>query len=176
MSAPLSRLRPLAEADLARVRAWRNAPEVRLHMFTTHEIGAEEHQRWFERHHADPTRRLLVFEAGGTPQGFVHFSGVAPGGVADWGFYAAPEAPRGTGRALGEAALDHAFGVEALHKVCGQALADNAASIRFHRQLGFREEGVLRRQHRDATGRYHDIHCFGLLQPEWRAAGKDATA
>jgi UDP-4-amino-4,6-dideoxy-N-acetyl-beta-L-altrosamine N-acetyltransferase len=148
-------LRPLAEADLPLVRAWRNHPGVRQHMFSTHEIAEAEHQQWFARQQA---------------MGFVHFSGVAPGGVAEWGFYAAPGAPRGTGRALGQAALARAFGTEQLHKVCGQVLAGNTASLALHRRLGFAEEGVLRQQHRSdgpAGAHYHDVFCFGLLRADW---------
>lgn len=170
------RLRPLTDADLELVRGWRNAPAVRAHLFTTHEIGADEHRRWFERTHTDPGRRLWLYERDERALGFVQLSGVAPGGIAEWGFYAAPDAPRGSGRAMGRLALLKAFGEEQLHKVCGQTLAGNAASIRFHLALGFRPEGVLREQHRDAQGRYHDIHCFGLLRHDAAAALSEPAA
>lgn len=162
-------LRRPTPADLPMLRGWRNDPVVRRHMFTTHEIAEEEHRQWFERQEADPTRRLYVFERAGQPLGFVHFTDVAPGGVAVWGFYAAPGAPRGTGTALGRAALQQVFVVEGLHKVCGQTLGGNAASLALHRRLGFAEEGVLRQQHRSADGaHYDDVHCFGLLRADWR--------
>jgi len=160
------RVRPVGEADLARVLAWRNHPDIRRFMLTQHEIPLDEHRRWFERASRDPGRCLLIAEEEGRPLGFVHFIGVAPDGVADWGFYAAPGAPRGSGRKLGEAALDHGFRTLGLHKVCGQALDFNEASIRFHRRLGFREEGVLREQHRLGDA-WHDLVCFGLLRREW---------
>jgi RimJ/RimL family protein N-acetyltransferase len=112
MTIPADTLRPLAEADLPLVRSWRNHPSVRQHMFSTHAIAEDEHRQWFARQQADPTRRLWLFLRGGQPMGFVHLSGVAPGGVAEWGFYAAPGAPKGTGRALGLAALARAFGTE----------------------------------------------------------------
>lgn len=158
------RLRPLTDADLACIRGWRNAPSVRAHLFTTQEISADEHRRWFDKLSVDTSRRLWLYERDGRALGFVQLSGVAPGGIADWGFYAAPDAPRGSGRAMGRLALAKAFGEEQLHKVCGQTLAGNTASIRCHLALGFRAEGVLREQHRDAQGGYHDIHCFGLLR------------
>jgi UDP-4-amino-4,6-dideoxy-N-acetyl-beta-L-altrosamine N-acetyltransferase len=167
-------LRPMTGSDLALVRAWRNSPSVRQVMFSRHEIGADEHARWFEQASRDATRRLLILERDSVPLGHVNFSGVAPGGVADWGFYAAPGAPRGTGRTLGRLALRLAFVGEGLHKVCGRVLADNEDSLRMHRALGFHEEGVLREQHRRDEA-YLDIHCFGLLAREWRAiASEDA--
>jgi UDP-4-amino-4,6-dideoxy-N-acetyl-beta-L-altrosamine N-acetyltransferase len=156
----------MAADDLALVLAWRNHPAVRASMLRQHEITAEEHQRWFDRAAHDPTRKLLLAHDADAPIGFVHFSNVAEGGVADWGFYAAPDAPRGSGTKLGAAALDLAFGELQLHKVCGQALAFNAPSVRLHAKLGFSREGVLREQHRIGE-HHHDLVCFGILQREW---------
>lgn len=159
-------IRPMGEADLEPVLAWRNHPENRRYMLTRHEIPLEEHWRWFTRASQDASRRLLIVEDAGAPLGFVHFNGVATCGIAEWGFYLVPYAPRGSGSKLGRAALDHAFGALQLHKVCGQALGFNAGSIRFHEKLGFLREGVLREQHL-VDGSYHDMVCFGLLRPEW---------
>ncbi|MEO0316127.1 MAG: hypothetical protein RI928_2583 [Pseudomonadota bacterium] len=160
-------LRPLVEGDLEMVLAWRNRPEVRNVMLTQHEIELDEHRRWFAKAAADPTRCLLLVAVAGQPLGYVHFSGVASGGIADWGFYAAAGAPPGAGSQIGRAALDHAFAVLGVHKVCGQVLASNTASLRLHRKLGFFEEGVLREQQRLGDD-YHDLICFGLLRREWR--------
>ena len=96
----------------------------------------------------------------------MQFSGVQAGASTVWGFYAAPGAPAGTGSHLGRMALQFAFGSLQVHKVCGEALEGNEASIRFHRKLGFREEGRLREQE-NVGARYHDLICFGLLAHEW---------
>lgn len=158
----------MTNADLEQVLAWRNEPDIRRYMLTQHEISLTEHRQWYERNSQDPTRRLLIVEEDGMALGFVHFSGVAPGGIADWGFYAAPGAAKGSGHKLGVTVLNFAFGTLGLHKVCGQALDFNEASIRFHRKLGFQQEGVLRQQHKGADG-YHDLICFGLLREEWNS-------
>jgi RimJ/RimL family protein N-acetyltransferase len=100
------------------------------------------------------------------PLGFVQFNSVCQGGIADWGFYARPDAPRGSGTKLGHTALAHAFKNLGLHKVCGQAFESNVASIAFHQKLGFREEGRLLEQQRIAN-QYHTLFCFGLLAREW---------
>lgn len=166
-----ARMRPLLRADLERLLGWRNHPEVRRHMYTRHEITLDEHQRWFERAQQDTRKHLLIYEAGDQPLGFVNFTELASGGIADWGFYAAPEAPRGSGKRLGQAALAHAFAELKFHKVCGQVLAHNARSLRFHLALGFQREGCLRDQHFDGE-RYQDIICFGLLSQEWQCRCK----
>ena len=161
-------IRSMAEEDLTMVLAWRNHPEVRRYMFTQHEISLAEHTQWFMRAVQDNARRLLIVQEQGSPIGYVQFSNVEPGGVADWGFYARPEASKGTGSKLGVLALDHAFGQLKLHKVCGQAIDTNQASIRFHERLGFKREGVLRDQKR-MNEQYQTLICFGLLAHEWQA-------
>nr|WP_312846255.1 UDP-4-amino-4,6-dideoxy-N-acetyl-beta-L-altrosamine N-acetyltransferase [Marinobacter arenosus] len=160
-------LRPMVAGDLDRVLAWRNHPTVRRYMYTSHEIAPEEHQRWFERVSKERGVSPLIYEVNGTPLGFVSISSTRWQGIADWGFYLAPDAESGTGRGLGQAALQHAFESMNLHKLCGQALGFNERSIRFHTALGFTREGTLRDQFFDGE-QYHDIICFGILAAEWR--------
>ena len=162
-----AQIRPMIHADLALVLAWRNHADVRRSMFNQHEITLEEHQRWFELTLPNPKKHLLIFEVNHQPLGFVNFNETDNGGIADWGFYAAPGAPKGSGRQLGRTALIHAFMQLKLHKVCGQALAYNERSIKFHQSQGFKQEGILCDQHFDGE-RYHNVICFGLLRHEWQ--------
>jgi len=154
--------------DLERVLGWRNHHEVRRYMYTQHEITLEEHTRWFERTFRNPSHHLLIFESDSVPLGFINIHESASRGVAAWGFYVAPDAPKGTGCQLGQAALHYAFSDVGLQKLCGQALAYNERSIKFHLSQGFQQEGVLRDQHFDGQG-YHHVVCFGLLAREWQA-------
>jgi UDP-4-amino-4,6-dideoxy-N-acetyl-beta-L-altrosamine N-acetyltransferase len=163
---PLTNIRPMTKGDLEKVLYWRNHSEVRSYMYTQHEISLEEHTRCFTMASQDPERHLLVFEIDRSAIGFINIHQIASGGIADWGFYAAPDAPSGTGRALGEAALCYAFEKTGLYKLCGQALAFNERSIQFHLNLGFQREGVLRHHHFDGQN-YHDVVCLGLLAREW---------
>lgn len=167
MTTSRQRLRPMISGDLEQVLAWRNHEDVRRYMYTQHEIALHEHTQWFKRASKDANRHLLIFENDGVPLGFINIHRIAPGGIADWGFYAAPDAPKGTGRVLGQATLHYAFSQIGLHKLCGQALAYNERSIMFHQNLGFQQEGVLREQHFDGQA-YHDVVCFGLLAREWQ--------
>ena len=160
-------VRALTEDDLPMVLAWRNHPAVRGLMLTQHEITLEEHRQWFGRVKHDKSRQQLIVMDGTLPLGFVQFNSVSQGGIADWGFYLRPDAPSGSGTKLGQAALMHAFNVLGLHKVCGQAIESNAASIAFHQKMGFREEGRLRDQQRILDW-YHTLVCFGLLAKEWQ--------
>lgn len=161
------RLRPMREGDLEQVWRWRNHPEVRRYMYTTHEIEFKEHCTWFSRAHENDSIHLLIYEREGKAHGFMNITQGRCPEVADWGFYVSPDAPNGAGRQLGEHALRYAFEVLRLHKLCGQALGFNNRSIAFHRSLGFTEEGRLRDQHCDGTT-FYDVICFGLLIDEWR--------
>lgn len=162
------RVRDAREDDLPMLLAWRNHPQVRSFMLSRHEIDLDEHRAWFEKASQDTTRRLLIVNDEDGPIGFVQFADVIRGGISDWGFYARPDAPKGTGRTIGGAALDHAFHALGVHKVCGQAVTSNKASIALHRALGFVEEGVLRDQ-KLIDGAYHSLICFGLMAHEWRS-------
>ena len=163
-----TRLRPLKETDLDAVRGWRNHPNVRAYMYTSHEIGEAEHRAWFKQACGDDSRHHLVFEVEEQPVGFVQFSVVdTAAGRADWGFYLAPNAPAGSGAKLGECALEYAFNRLSLHKICGEALASNERSIRFHERLGFTREAMLRHHHFDGEN-FHDVAGFGLLAAEWK--------
>lgn len=163
-----SRIRTMVDEDLEQVLAWRNHQDVRRYMYTQHEISLEEHKRWFERCSQDPNKHVLIFETNSQPLGFVNFNVTTVGSISDWGFYVSPYAAKGTGRNLGRSALHHAFTKLQIHKICGQALAYNERSVRFHQSMGFSKEGILRDQHFDGV-RHHDIICFGLLSREWQS-------
>jgi UDP-4-amino-4,6-dideoxy-N-acetyl-beta-L-altrosamine N-acetyltransferase len=160
-------VRALGEDDLPMVLAWRNHPAVRSYMLTQHEISLQEHRNWFERVKQDNLSQQLIVFDGAEPIGFVQFTPVFKGGVTNWGFYARPDAAKGSGRKLGQVALAHAFKELGLHKVCGQAIESNAVSIAFHQKMGFTEEGRLRDQHRIGDN-YHTLFCFGLLAKDWQ--------
>ncbi len=135
-------------------------------MLNQNEISADEHHNWFVRVKEDSNRQLLIAEDESGLLGFAQFTGVARGGIAGWGFYARPDAPKGSGTKLCSLALDHAFESLELHKVYGQAIEKNAPSVAIHRKLGFTEEGVLR-DHRHVNGAYVSLVCFGVLNHEW---------
>ena len=160
-------IRMMTHDDLDLVRCWRNHESVRSYMYTNQIINKKEHLIWFEKTSANQFNHLLIFEYNQIPLGFVNFSNVRRSAVAEWGFYTSPDAPRGAGRRLSRAALRYAFEQLKLHKVSGQALANNEASIKFHLNAGFKQEGILRDQHFNGSC-YQDVLCFGLLASEWQ--------
>lgn len=163
-------LRALTEADLMMILAWRNAPAVRASMYSAREITEEEHRNWFARSQSDPAARWFVHCADdGAPRGVVYFTDFRPVNRSSfWGFYAAPDAPPGTGTRLGIDALDEAFGPMALHKLNAEVLGSNRRSLDFHRKLGFQDEGLFRDFHR-VDDHFVDVARFGMLASEWSA-------
>ena len=149
------------------VLAWRNHPATRSFMLSQHEISQDEHRQWFARVSLDNVCQQLIAMDGPTPIGFVQFNPVSLGGIAEWGFYVGPDAPKGSGAKLGQAALEYGFNILRLHKVCGQAIESNAASIAFHKKHGFTEEGRLQEQ-KLIGDHYHTLVCFGLTAKEWQ--------
>ena len=171
----VSRLRPMQDDDLDMVRQWRNHEDVRRYMYTQHEIGLEEHRRWFSRAQETPGVHLLILEQNGENCGFVNITQIHEGPVSDWSFHLAPNAPKGAGRQLGCASLDYAFCKQGWHKVCGEALEFNEKSIRFHLKLGFLQEGRLREQYYHG-GKFYDVLRFGILAKEWFEIRAQVTA
>lgn len=132
------RLRPATPDECDLVRMWRNAPGVRAMMYSTHEISAEEHARWWAGLDGDETRRLLMFEDAGAVRGVVVFSRIDMAArSADWAFYAAPDAPKGVGSRMEAAALDHAFGEIGLAQLSCEVLMINPRVIALHERFGF---------------------------------------
>lgn len=158
-------VRAMVEADVEAVLAWRNHPDVRRFMFSQQEIQLSQHRAWFERTSHEDGRHLLIFERDGKASGFVNLL-VSIGGVADWGFYVDPAAPKGSGAELGECILPYAFQTLGLHRIAGQVLAFNEKSQRFHVRLGFQQEGILRQHYFDGE-HYQDVYSYGLLASEW---------
>lgn len=162
-----AQLRRMSVVDLEKVLSWRNHPEVRRYMFTQHEIGIDEHALWFDRVSQDSNRHLLIFESQGIASGFINIYQDTSSSIADWGFYISPDAPKGTGRQLGNASLQYAFTTMRCNKLSAQVLSYNERSIRFHQNLGFKQEDILRQKYFDGKN-FHDVVCFGIFSKEWR--------
>lgn len=164
-------LRPIGEEDLPLVLAWRNSEAVRPFMYTDHLISPEEHRGWFERIRTRVPVPFRVLDVAGRPVGVVSVTGVDEASRrCHWGFYVGEkDAPRGSGSALGWLGLSFVFGEMGMRKVVGEAFAFNEASLRFHRRLGFTEEGRFR-AHVVKGGRPEDVVAFGLLAEEWERA------
>lgn len=162
---PFARLQVMTQADLNLVLAWRNHPRVRYHMYTQDEISFDEHVSWFERASVDPNRSMFILKIDDESLGYVTFY-CDDTGDADWGFYLAPEAPKGTGKVLGVTATNYAFEVLGLKRLWGEVLPDNHSSQNFHTKQGFVLEEILLDK---KVGKHlmRHIHRYLLTKDAW---------
>ena len=137
-TAPQAQLRPATAADCHLIHTWRNHPSIRAMMFQPEPIPLPQHQAWFAAQLANPSFKMYVYTLGGTPQGYGSLKRIAPTEY-EWGFYLAPDCPRGNGSILCNLLLQRAFGELGASTVHGQALRHNTASIALHRKLNFRQ-------------------------------------
>ncbi|MFT5593807.1 MAG: ribosomal-protein-alanine N-acetyltransferase [Oceanicoccus sp.] len=68
-----------------------------------------------------------------------------------------------------KAAFDGVLPCGALHRIQGDTVPDNQASQAVLTKVGFKEEGI-RRQSGYWKEQFHDLKCFGLIQPEYNGA------
>jgi UDP-4-amino-4,6-dideoxy-N-acetyl-beta-L-altrosamine N-acetyltransferase len=161
------RLRPILASDLPMVLMWRNNKVIRQYMFDSRIVTVEEHSSWFENAMRDEQKEILLYEHGKDPVGFVQICHAAQSRVAEWGFYVAPIAPKGTGTLMLKQVLSHLFNLRNVFKVHAKVLEFNIVSKDLHQKLGFKEEGVFREHHFDGVDRW-DVYCYGLLSTEWK--------
>lgn len=163
----LGLLRSIEDAELELMLSWRNEPFVRKNMYTTHEIGMDEHLRWWQKISQSSEHKYFMYEYQGQPLGIVGFNEIdSLSKNASWAFYASPCAPRGTGSRMEYLALNYAFDKLGLHKLHGEVLAFNDRVVKLHQKFGFKIEGVLREQHWN-DGAFVDVLRIGLLAREW---------
>jgi UDP-4-amino-4,6-dideoxy-N-acetyl-beta-L-altrosamine N-acetyltransferase len=163
-------LKSLEEDDLALVLEWRNAPEVRHNMYSTHEISAEEHRDWYASMVNDPSRLYFLYMDESEKCGVVYFTNLSvEKRIAFWGFYAGQTAAKGTGLKTEYDALEYAFEVLKLHKLNCEVISFNKSVINGHKKAGFSEEGHFRDHHFDGE-EYYDVIRLGMLSSEWQVS------
>ena len=162
-------LRRLARDDGARVLAWRNAPQVAVHMYSDHAIGEAEHALWLDGALSRPDRCYWIIELDGAAVGLANLARIEDGASrCEWAFYLAEPAVRGrgVGAAVEYLVLGHVFERLVLNKLWCEVLAVNIAVVRLHERFGFTREALFR-DHVRKGGLFHDVVGMGLLRREW---------
>jgi UDP-4-amino-4,6-dideoxy-N-acetyl-beta-L-altrosamine N-acetyltransferase len=163
----LGHLRSISDEELELMRTWRNAPAVRANMYTRHEISSAEHLAWWAKTQQRDDQQYFMYEKDGKALGIVGFMLIDRiNANCSWAFYAAQEAPKGTGSRMEFLALEHVFNSLKLHKLHCEVLAFNTPVIKLHQKFGFQVEGIFR-QHHLVDDQYVDIFRLGLLNDEW---------
>ena len=135
----LGKIRMASLQDSRLIYSWRNHADIRRFMLNANEIGWADHEKWFAAQFANPNYILLIYEEHQKPLSCLNLKYLYDD-VWEWGFYAAPDAPRGTGSKMGRLALAYAFSELGAREVRGQVLPHNVASMRLHEKLGFKKQ------------------------------------
>ncbi|MEO0443019.1 MAG: UDP-4-amino-4,6-dideoxy-N-acetyl-beta-L-altrosamine N-acetyltransferase [Pseudomonadota bacterium] len=170
-----SHLREVSEQDLEMLLCWRNHSSVSQYMYHQNTITMDEHLRWYARTQKNPLTANYIFEHRDKPSGFVSLSRYSWANIGEWGFYIAPEADKGTGRALAEVTLKHFFENLQMDKINAEVIDYNTRSINYHKRLGFVEEG-FRKNYYVKNNVFYDILFFGLKQSDYLETQKNASA
>lgn len=169
-------LRSIRDDELDLMLSWRNALGVRANMYTRHEISIDEHLAWWEKTRQRGDQRYFMYENAGSPFGIVGFNTIdTVNQHAFWAFYAAPDAPRGTGTFMEFLTLDYAFETLRLHKLSCEVLAFNESVIKLHQKFGFTVEGIFRAHHK-MNDQFVDVYRLGILAPEWNTKRPELQA
>ncbi|MGH1440854.1 MAG: UDP-4-amino-4,6-dideoxy-N-acetyl-beta-L-altrosamine N-acetyltransferase [Cellvibrionaceae bacterium] len=165
-------IRPVMYEDLELILSWRNHERIREVMIDKNLIEWSDHLSWYKAMEKNKLKHAFIFEWNEMPSGYISFTLLPYGKIAEWGFYIDPMLDRskavnkGMGTALGNAALKHAFVHLDLHKVAAKVIEHNESSVRFHRRMGFAEEGNLL-DHYFFDEKYYALICFGLNKTTW---------
>ena len=162
----MSTIRDLTEDDLNIILEWRNHPSIRQAMINQHIISPSEHRDWFKSIQLSEKSFPLIYEENGLSVGYVIFNLIDDSNNADWGFYSAPDAPKGTGLRMAKAALDYAFHQLNIKEVFGQALIVNEISQNFHTKLRFKKENISTRNSKYNL-KYKNMICYKLKSSDW---------
>lgn len=140
-------LRPISEADLEDLAAWRNDPRVHPLFFTDARIDPAGQKAWLAAVRRDSARRFFAVEAGGALAGTICLDRIDPRNrTGELGnMLIDPDRQgEGIGRRAVEKLLDHAFGAVELERVELRVFADNERAIALYESCGFRREGIER--------------------------------
>jgi UDP-4-amino-4,6-dideoxy-N-acetyl-beta-L-altrosamine N-acetyltransferase len=156
----------LSETERAEVLEWRNDPETRKRMFSTHEISLEEHAKFLERLRSDSSQRYWLVRGIGVISlkrlDLEHRN-------AFLGIYKNPRCQQpGVAQELMRVLLEKAFDELKLHTLKLEVFSDNRRAITFYNKCAFNQEGRLRELYLRPDGVYVDLILMGITEYEYR--------
>ncbi|WP_041075644.1 GNAT family N-acetyltransferase [Thermotoga caldifontis] len=128
-------------------------------------ITTDELKHFSETRFLNLLRKIVLnFFENDQPVGFVSFDVRWINRNAYITYYLVPEKRgKGLGKAMVLEAVRFAFDTLNMNRITAEVYDYNDASIALLRSIGFELEGVMRKA-KYHTGRYHDIHIYGLLR------------
>ena len=161
-------LRKVEEQDLELILNWRNHPLIRRSMFHQEIISLEAHKAWFYRESGKDSSCWLIYSSTeGEPSGVIYCSNIDRNNSHGfWGFYAAPDAPSGTGTLMCNEGLEYFFNNLNLNKINAEVIESNKRSQSFHRKMGFVIEGEFLEHYKSDSG-FQAVTRYALFLKDW---------
>ena len=168
-------LRPVGEADVARILEYRNRPDVTRWLIRT-EVDPEAFRAAWKAAADDPDDHSMAVVLDGLVIGTVSLElsdGMGQPGMptrteAQLGYIFDPDhGGRGYASEAVAAVVDHSFGTLGVRRLTAGCFADNAASVRILEKVGMRREqhGVGDSWHAELG--WIDGYTYGMLADDW---------
>ncbi|MBK1635028.1 GNAT family N-acetyltransferase [Rhodovulum adriaticum] len=120
-------------------------------------------------HVAAPDRDLVIWEDGGTPQGFALFAEIGnPAARVELRRLALATPDAGLGAPFLRALIAHGFDGLGAERIWLDVAGDNLRAQKTYARAGFVHEGTLRRHWCRPAGDVADLAIYGLLREEWQ--------
>jgi len=127
-------------ADSDNLLRWRNDPIIRAASLNRDEIDSATHRAWLQATLANPRRRLLIAEAGGTAVGVVRFDLAPPD--AEISIYRVPDAPPEHTGLVEQASAWLRRQHPEISRIIARVKSGNSASQSAFRNAGYCEEST----------------------------------
>ena len=156
----------LNDEEKWRVLGWRNHPDVRSRMFSSHEISLEEHLAFLNHLKSDPTS--VYWMVG--DKGVVSLNRLdQKNGNAYLGIYKNPNnKEKNVAKDLMVVLLSIAFEQLNLHTLKLEVFSDNPRAVNFYNKCGFNQEGRLREFIKREDKVYADLILMGITNAEYK--------
>ncbi len=154
------------------VLGWRNHPEIRTRMFSSHEISLEEHLAFLNKLKSDETSAYWMVGN----KGVVSLKRIdRKNGNAYLGIYKNPaDTDKLTSKKLMKVLLTFGFEQLQLHTIKLEVFSDNLRAVNFYNKCGFNQEGRLREFIKRDDQMWADLILMGITQAEF-LSDADAT-
>lgn len=155
------RLRPATVRDLAFVRAAAGQPG-------NERFVIDELEEALKAHIASPDSALVIWEVGGSPEGFALFCELTnPASRAELRRLSLARPGNGLGLAFVCALRDHAFEGLGVDRLWLDVVTDNPRARHIYEKAGFVYEGTRRAHWRRPAGDVVGLDMFAVLRNEW---------
>ncbi|MBC7419434.1 MAG: UDP-4-amino-4,6-dideoxy-N-acetyl-beta-L-altrosamine N-acetyltransferase [Bdellovibrio sp.] len=155
----------LTDEEKWSVLRWRNHPDIRSRMFSSHEISLEEHLAFLNHLKSDPTS--LYWMVG--DQGVVSLKRLdKKNGNAYLGIYKNPaDTIKDSAKELMRVLLSVTFDQLNLHTLKLEVFSDNPRAVNFYNKCGFNQEGRLREFIKREDKVWADLILMGITRAEF---------